>query len=457
MTSELIELQKYLTPLELEELTLLANSSSSARQQPGSDIIPYDLPHVRGGCAKLYHNHAPEIILHGPYETGKTFGVLAWFHWLMCQYPNAKGLWIRNVYKDLISSACETYERKVLGGCIDEANSPVKKYGGEKPEKYLYRNGSEIILKGLDRPGGLLSAEFDFIYINQAEEIDLATYEILTGRATGRAGNAPFTQVMGDCNPSFPGHWILERHHDGALELYQQMHEDNPALFDDDGNITRQGTETMRRLNLMTGARYERGRLGLWTQAEGAVYDNFSLEYNVTTDAEYNPDKHTYWGCDDGYAHGDGPGSVGFHPRAFVVAQQRGDGGFNVFDEYYQTLTLPEKSIDDFLARGYHKPRLAMVDSSAVELRRRLADKGIMNAGGSHKITDGIKIVRRFICDGNDVRLLKIHPRCKNLIRELQAYRYDDRSSMVDAGEPRPLKVDDHLVDALRYLLYNFR
>lgn len=423
----------------------------------GAGGVPYELPPMRGGCAKMVHNHVSEIILHGPYETGKTFGMLAWFHWLMCHYPNAKGLWIRKVYKDLVASACETYERKVLERDIDDPASPVQKYGGEKPEKYMYRNGSEILLKGLDRPGSVLSAEFDFIYINQVEELDLNTYEILTGRATGRAGNTDFTQVLGDCNPSFPGHWIQTRAQAGKLELYQQMHEHNPALYDDAGELTAQGVKTMRHLDNLTGVRYERGRLGLWVQAEGAVYDNFSLEYNVTPDAEYNPAWHTFWGCDDGYAHGEGPGTAGYHPRAFLLAQQRGDGGFNIFDEYYQTLELPETSIRECVERGYHKPRLAMVDSSAAELRRRLADAGIINAGATHKIVDGIKVVRRFICDGQGVRLLKIHPRCVNLIRELQAYRYDDRSRTVDAGEPKPLKVDDHLCDALRYLLWNFR
>jgi hypothetical protein len=43
------------------------------------------------------------------------------------------------------------------------------------------------------------------------EEIRLDDYEKLVGRATGRAGNAPYPQVMGDCNPDAPTHWILNR------------------------------------------------------------------------------------------------------------------------------------------------------------------------------------------------------------------------------------------------------
>lgn len=190
---------------------------------------------------------------------------------------------------------------------------------------------------------------------------------------------------------------------------------------------------------------------------EGVIYDNFSVEENVTEEADYNPEFDVYWGVDDGYAEGSGVGTPGHHPRAIVLGQLRSDGGVNIFDEYYQTLRLPEQTIEELLALPYRNPELAMVDSSAPEMRRRLFDADILSAGATHRVSDGIKIVRRFICDGNNVRLLKIHPRCQNLIRELQTYRYDDKSKTSEAGEPKPLKLDDHMPDALRYLLWNFK
>lgn len=375
----------------------------------------------------------------------------------MCQTPNAKGLWVRDTYNNLINSACETFERKVLPVHPDHPESAVTKFGGERPQKYQYRNGGEILLGGLDKPGKFLSAEFDYIYINQVEDIPLAAYEMLTGRADGRAGNTDTPQILSDCNPSYPGHWILQRRSSGALLFYEQLHIHNPLLYDQQGNLTPTGKEVMERLNTLTGIRRLRGLENKWVAAEGAVYDNFSLSENVTPEAEYQPDWDVYWGVDDGYAHGDGPGTAGYHPRVILLGQQRPDGSFNIFDEYYRTLQLPEASIQDVLERPYAPPRMALVDSSAAELRRRIADKGILNAGATHKVSDGIKVVRRYICDGTGVRQLFIHPRCVNLIRELQSYRYDDRASTVDAGEPKPLKMDDHCMDALRYLLFNFR
>lgn len=168
-----------------------------------------------GGAREFWKSKHHEIILDGPFETGKTFAVLYKFHCLCIKYPGVRALMVRQVYNDLVKSAIATYEKKILPVDTEHPDSFVQKYGGERPTKYLYANGSEIIVAGLDRSESVLSAEFDFIYVNQAEEIPLDTWETLVGRATGRAGNAPYPQIMGECNPSYPEHWILQRRLNG--------------------------------------------------------------------------------------------------------------------------------------------------------------------------------------------------------------------------------------------------
>jgi phage terminase large subunit len=365
---------------------------------------------------------------------------------------------VRQTYKSLLSSACQTFEKKVLHIPPDMPGSVVHKWGGEKPDFYQYANGSRLWVGGLDNPDKFLSAEFDFIYVNQAEEIDLDSWEKLVGRATGRAGNAKWTQVMADCNPGPPNHWILERASKGGLELIQQMHEHNPTLFNQEtGEMTEQGHITMHTLDMLTGIRHQRGRLGLWVAAEGAIYDNFSIEHNVTTEAEYNPGETVWWGVDDGYASGGGAGTEGYHPRVFLLGHITPQGGIHIFAEYYKTNELSEVSIENVMGWPYATPELAAVDSSALELKARIWAKGIQTIGATHTVSEGIKNLRRMVCDGQGVRQLKIHPRCTNLIREMQSYRYDDHSKVAQVGEPKPLKVDDHGPDALRYLAWKLR
>jgi phage terminase large subunit len=312
-----------------------------------------------------------------------------------------------------------------------------------------------LVLAGMDRPGKALSSEYDLIYVNQAEELLLSTWEILTGRATGRAGHLGNPQLFGDCNPSYPEHWIKKR---DTIKLIPSHHEDNPVLFDPDtGEITEQGVKTMEVLYSLTGLRKKRGLLGLWVQAEGVVYDNFDEQLNVSVDAEYDPNLPVRWGVDDGYVYGDGPGHANYHPRVFLLGQPTSQGGLNIFYEYVKAGELSEVSVDNVLALDYKRPDLAMVDSAAAELRGRIGAKGIMHSGGTHQVSEGIKVVRYYICDGKGVRLLQIHPRCVNLIMEMQSYRYDERSHSVKAGERAPLKIDDHCVSALRYLIWGMK
>ena len=139
---------------------------------------------------------------------------------------------VRKTRKSLLGSAVVTYEKKVLPAPPDDY-SPIRKYGGERPEFYIYPNGSKLTIGGLDDADKYLSAEYDYIYVNQAEEISLDEWEKLCGRATGRAANAPYPQVLADCNPGNPNHWILQKQ---TLNRIKTTHQDNPTLFDHETN-----------------------------------------------------------------------------------------------------------------------------------------------------------------------------------------------------------------------------
>lgn len=437
---------EYSTPSEIEEIEAILDEL---------DIQPLPPFPCYGGAKELYEFPGPEAIIAGPFETGKTIAALHKLHRLLWNNKNVQGLIIRLTYKSLINSAIVTFENKVLDYPSTHPQCEIKSFGGKKPEWYDYPSGSRLHLGGMDYPDKFLSSEFDAIYVNQAEELPLNVWELLTGRATGRAGNLEQAQIFGDCNPSYPEHWIKKRK---EIKLIPSHHEDNPTLFDPvTGKITEQGKKTMARLDSLTGLRYKRGRLGLWVLAEGAIFDNFDEEFNVSRDAEYNPDLPVRWGVDDGYVHGDGPGNANYHPRVFLLGQQTSQGGLNIFDEYVVTGELSERSVANVIALPYALPELASVDSSAAELRRRIGDAGIMHSGGTHPVHEGIKVTRGYICDGQGVRQLQIHPRCVNLIMEMQSYRYDERSRSVKAGERAPLKVDDHCCDALRYLLWGMK
>lgn len=319
-------------------------------------------------------------------------------------------------------------------------------------------------------------SQFAFIAFDELTEFLKSQYLYMFSRNRAKRGSGLRVYMRGATNPGNVGHaWVkkrfivrdivnrmryfarvdeedveVEADHDDAKSrvFYPARMSDNPSLDE----------VYIRNINLNPDA-VERARLseGDWDaeHTEGRIYQNWSSLENVTTDAEYNPDRSLWWACDDGYVYGDGPGYANYHPRVILFMQDNELGGVNIFDEYVVCEETHEQSINAALGMDYARPSLAWVDGSAAMFRGELSRMSIPNANGTHPVSEGIKNVRRFVMDGNGVRLLKVHPRCTNVIFEMSEYRADPNKSK--AGELVPLKVSDHAQDTLRYGLWQKR
>lgn len=279
----------------------------------------------RGAALALQSAHDHEIVIAGPYETGKTIAALWRIDSLLREYPKAQALMLRTVRADMDSTCIQTYKK------IIERRGGVSVYGGEKPQWFDYRNGSRLWVAGLDNPGKALSAEYDFVYLNQAEQFRQDDWQTLTTRCTGRAGNAPFPQIVGDCNPGPEDHWILKRAAQGILRLLRSYHRDNPRLFNEDGSLTIDGERTMRTLDALTGILRKRGRDGEWVGAEGLFFEEFDYDLH-TCEPFAIPADWPVWGAFDyGFAH----------PTAFGLLTESNDGVIYLVGEHVQHRWLP--------------------------------------------------------------------------------------------------------------------
>jgi len=248
---------------------------------PEEVVVPTRHYIARGAAAQLFNERGP-VILSGPSETGKTLGCLHYLDSLAWKYPGFQGAIVRQTYKSMIGTVLQTFQNKVL-----TQGDGVEVMGGSKPDWYDYPNGSRIWVGGMDNPDKVLSSERDAVYFNQAEEALLSGWETLTTRTTGRAGNMPWGQTFGDCNPSIPQHWIKVKASEGKLKLLESTHKDNPILWDAErGEWTPQGKRTIGVLSTLSGARHSRLYLGLWAAAEGVVYDCFVRANHVKS---YSP------------------------------------------------------------------------------------------------------------------------------------------------------------------------
>ena len=381
---------------------------------------------LRGGAKQLWNSKHHEVILVGPAETGKTFGALAKLNALMWKYPGAQGVIIRKTYKSTVSSVLQTFTKKIL-----LPDCGVTPYGGEKPEWFEYPNGSRVWVGGMDSPDKVLSSERDFIYVNQTEELELNDWETLATRCTGRAGNSPYSQLFGDCNPSTTLHWIRQR---SALQLLTSTHKDNPTLFDENGEMTEQGKRTIEILSGLSGIRRKRLFEGEWATAEGAVYDIFTHKDHVTT---RSMDEYQRFGLamDEGYTN----------PAVILLIGEDGDGRLHIFKEYYERGKLQADIIAASLDMARAGVQTVRVDAAAAGLIAAIRDAGLPAEPQKGRVWDGIQKVRDLLMiQGDGLPRLTVDPDCTNTINEFESYIWKQ-------NKDEPVKENDHAMDAIRY------
>ena len=392
----------------------------------------------------------PVMLLVGGSGGGKSRCAAEKMHAYLLHYAGAVGLIVRKT-REAANESCVPTMWKVMGGEKSGIN------WHKDTNTFHYPNGSVLYTRGLKDEmqresmrsiGG--EGGTDIIWAEEANKITEQDFNELLAR--NRHTAAHWQQIILTTNPDAPAHWINKRLIIGReASVYNSVATDNPYL----------PQSYLDNLQTLTGIQYQRLVKNKWVQAEGVIYDKFSASFNVTEEAEFNPEWPIAWGVDDGYARGLGKGTEGYHPRVFLLLQYTQQGGINVFAEYYKTMEREEDSLKNVLElpspeHPYPAPEIAYVDSSAAQLKGRIWGMGISTHGATHVVTEGIKNMRRLVGDGNGMVLLKIHPRCVELIEEMQSYSTGENTAAV-VGEVKPAKVNDHGPDALRYAAWKLR
>jgi phage terminase large subunit len=410
----------------------------------------------RGAAAQLWKCRAPEVIIAGPAETGKTYACLMRLHAYLWKHPRTQGAMLRKEYAALVASALQTYRKKIIREDDQENPCPCIPYGGEKPEWFDYPNGSRLWIGGLDRPGKVLSTDRDIIYVNQAEELELNDWGTVSSRVTGRAGNGPYAQLLGDANPGPPQHWIRQREAAGQLLLLESKHEDNPLLYNDDGTLTEQGKLTLSRLDSLPGILYDRLRLGQWVSAEGAVY-RYSDRIHTVGPEIIRPEWTRFRSVDFGFTN----------PFVCLWLALDGDGRLYLYREIYRTgrtvrahaeqikrLTPPAERIVITVA-DHDREDIATLHENGIGTVP--ADKGEIQTGIQQVQTrlqvagdnrPRLFIVRGCLVERDDELASKGHPTCTR--EEFDRYLYPKGQDGKPVKE-NPIDAFNHGLDALRY------
>lgn len=425
-------------------------------------VIP--APELRGAILELAQSQDFEVGVDGPAGTGKTFGILYYIHILLLTYPGARFLVARKYNTDLAGSAMATFRDNVL----DEREKIIY-FGGNKirPAEFMYPNGSELVVNGLDKPGKVKSMEFDGIYINEATECSLDDIEFCRMRL-GRRKNVklPHQKLIMDFNPDAPTHFLNQRMNDGITRRILSRHEDNPYFFD---LQTNDWTEAGRNyiegvLGGLTGVRLARYRYGVWAAADGTVYEKeWDRAKNVIEPVALPVSYPRYLSIDFGYTN----------PFVCKWYAEDPDGRLICYREIYKTKTLVEdhaKQIKE-LSRwgqpgGDPLPRAIICDHDAEDRATLSRHLGLMTIPAHKTVSDGIQAVaarlrpagdgqprlmyfRNCLVDPDPELVLAKKPKCT--VEEFDSYVWDTRNG-AKRGE-QPVKESDHGMDADRYMV----
>jgi hypothetical protein len=186
---------------------------------------------------------------------------------------------------------------------------------------------------------------------------------------------------------------------------------------------------------------------------QGAVYPTFNRKVHIVRPTEIPDDLIIYAGIDFGY-----------HTTACLLMGVDKEQNYYVFDEIYGK----KEVLADVIPRIKQKlsdKRLVMFvgdpeNRDAIEMMSR--DFPMVPAKKSKgSIVDGVDLIRdrlkpRIQLVGNPKPTLYISSVCKNLIIEMESYKYPEEKPDRNPDEV-PMKVDDHGPDALRYIVLQLK
>lgn len=315
---------------------------------------------------------------------------------------------------------------------------------------------SRVDVRSSDHPETLVGERLDWVILSEAAKQRRETWEKYVQPALAdRLGWASFVTTPEGQN------WVYELWRQGQnpdhkdWDSWQFPSWYNTHVFPggyDDPEIQRIKRE-------VTKEWFEQEIGALFTAFVGRIYPEWSEQSHVTT-VGYNPDWPNYIALDWGYAN----------PLAAIEFQVTPDDQIRIWREHYAAFHTLEDHIKIMNAREqpkYYKINLCFGDAAdpeaAVFMSRHFAPT-IALPEAKENWRQGIDCVKKFLrmrhgapideygTPGSKPGLVVDH-KCINTIKEFNNYRAAPAPRTGTDPQDKPLKADDHAMDALRYAL----
>ena len=379
------------------------------------------------------HRSRDGILCDGSVRSGKTLSMtVGFFLWSMSAFDGERfalcGKTIEALRRNVTSQAPGWLEGVLTFREHRSENRITVTAPGRRNEYYLFGGKDEssyALIQGMTLAG---------VLFDEAALMPRSFVEQALARCSVAGSRFWF-----NCNPAGPEHWfyregLCRREEKNLLHLHFTM-EDNPALAPE---------IRARYESLYSGVFYDRYVRGLWVAAEGLIYDMFRRERHVLREA---PERagDLYVSVDYGTRN----------PAVFLLWQrERGRERWVCLREYYwdgrkrmRQKTDGEYADDLGGLLGGENPRAVIVDPSAASFITELRRRGYSVLPGDNRVADGIRAVGQLL----RTDALAFAPECAHTLREFGSYVWDEGAAA--QGLDRPVKDNDHCMDAVRYFV----
>ena len=362
----------------------------------------------------LQQARAKEVVVYGGAGSGKSYTVAQFLIIDKLLSQRNKYLLIARKYNPSLRL---TSYRLVLD-VLNKLNVPYLEHKVDQTIELPRRN--VIFFRGIDEPAKIKSAEFNYIWMEEATEFEYGDYLQLKLRL--RRATATKNQMFLTYN-SLDG-WTKKQFYDRVdsdVEVLHTWYVDNPFLDEE-------YVQTLEKLIEQDEAFYRIYALGEYAEIKNQIYSN----YTITNEMPASFDEVIY-GLDFGYNN----------PTACLRIGIK-DNNIYILDELYERYKTNQELIEmlrDFVT----EPNAPIYCDSAEPQRiQELIQAGYYAMPSDKSVKDGIDFIKR--------HKIYISENCANTIKEIESYKWreDKEGNLLE----EPVKFMDHTMDALKYAVY---
>lgn len=377
---------------------------------------------------------------------------------IKCIREKRKVLVVREVYETIRESCFSLFEEiaEDLHLMDESSGGPVMRFI-QSPMKIRFRNGSQIIFKGMDKPAKLKSINgVSIIWIEEASELKYSGYKELLGRARHPSLSIHF--ILSE-NPVDKQNWTYkhffvdeesQRKILSDEELYQSRIIKTSSTYyhhsmvDDNKFLPASYIEQLDDMRSYDPDLYRIARLGRFGLNGKRVLPQFEVAESaeeVLSKVQSIPPKYKFVGMDFGFENS--------YNAVIRMAVDDSQKILYIYWEYYKNHMTDDKTAKELLEAGLDKEQIVAdcEDPKAIAFYRQsgFRMRGCHKFPGSRMAnTRKVKRFKRIICS----------PDCPNAIRELSTliYAKDSKDELIYDE----FNIDPHTFSAIWYGLDNY-